>query len=211
MANTLFHLQVPPPAAIPYIIRECFFESLDGLAVFKTGSGNVSLDIAKADFSTGLTIGSVASIQERLQYAPFVLTWDKFRGFKARFRIDVSSDAGSVLKVVTGIASEPDRFVGFRFKNAGIYGVASNGGAISEVALEIGKNPGWTITKLLEANLYPGNKAQFFIDGALLGEIFTNLPTGTTSADTLLNIWLNNSVAVSHTLNISYFKAWQEA
>ena len=211
MPNILFTLQVPPPTAIPYIIRECFFESLDGLAVYKTGSGNVNLDVAKTDFSTGLTIGSIASIQERLQYAPFALTWAKFRGFKAKFRIDVANDAASVLKITSGIASEPDRFVGFRFKNAGIYGVASNGGAISEVALEIGKTPPWTVTKLFEANFYPGNKVQFFLDGVLKGEIFTNLPTGTTSADTLLNIWLNNSVAANHTLNISYIKAWQEA
>lgn len=211
MPNVLFTLQVPPPTAIPYIIRECFFESLDGLAVYKTGSGLVSMDIKKVNFTTGLTSGSIASIREAFEYAPFVLTWAKFRGFKARFRIDVQSDANSDLKVTSGNPSEPDRFFGFQFKNDGIYGVASNGSTKSSVPLEVGKTPGWTVTKLFEANFYPASKAQFFLDGVLKGEIYTNLPTGTTSADELFWIWLVNSVAKDHLLYISYFKAWQEA
>lgn len=210
MPNILFTLQVPPPTAIPFLTRECFFESLDGLDVFKSGSGNVVIDPNKITITTGGTSGSVASVREQFQYPPLPLTWAKFRGFKLNLRVDVFTDPASSLFVATGNATTGGRFVGFKFTNAGILGAVCNGGSIQTVNLEVGKTPPWTETKLLEANFYPGSKAQFFIDGVLKGALTAQLPTETTNAEILFMLSLINSAPIDHSLSTSYIKAWQE-
>lgn len=210
MPNSLFHLQFPAPVELPQIKLESFFESLDGWDVYAPGSGSASMDADKIILSTGGVAGELASIIERYAYPPGVMTWAKKRSFKLKARVDVYSDAASMIYISTGNESANRWGFGFRFTNTMVRGFSKNGGAEQYANLVTGLTAPYTRDELYEAIFTPGVNIKFYINGVLLGTLTAGLPTGTTDAERLFRMLVYSSVAVNHQITTSYVKAIQE-
>lgn len=210
MPNILFHLQFPAPEEPPQIKLESFFESLDGWGVYAPGSGTVSMSGDKIILSTGGAAGELAGIIEQYAYPPGVMTWAKKRSFKLKARVDVFSDAASMIYICTGYESANQWGFGFRFTNTMVRGFSKNGGAEQYVNLVTGLTAPYTRDELYEAVFTPGSNIKFYIDGVLRGTLTAGLPTGTTYAEILFRMLVYASVAVNHQIATSYVKAIQD-
>jgi hypothetical protein len=210
VGNILFHLQFPAPELPKQIILDSFFESLDGWDVYTTGVAKAYIDSEYIALSTQAQAGAVAGIIKRLAYPRSPLTWNKPRSFKCKARVDVASDSSSLIYINTGNEGSNRRGFGFRFTNNKVRGFSKNGGAENYVDLVTGLTAPYSREEVYEAVFTPGSKIDFYIDGVLMGTLTSGLPTGTSDAHYLARLLVYASVAVTHEIKTSMFRAIQD-
>jgi len=118
-------------------------------------------------------------------------SWDRDTKFKCM--VDFPTYAAQSIWLIWGNVSSPDtndtnHKVGFRLKDDTLQGVAANGSAFSSVNLETYTSAAWH--KTLECVFTPGVKAEFYVNGAKLGELTTNLPSGSSYAHIYMQVWV---------------------
>jgi len=161
-----------------------------------TGSGTISWTDILVRVATGTTAGSVARVWKAAY--PLIDWDDRRRTFAAKvYFLDVGD---MYLHLVHGGISDPAasantrRHIGFKVVGDVLYGTVGDGTAESTLTIE-------TLTagvgRLLEAVLFPGVEARFWVGGVDRGALTTNLPSGGTDSERLLNCSIYNTAAVN--------------
>lgn len=186
------------------------FESLDGVGQVKTGSSSISVSSSGLLVSTGGTINSEAKAYKNPQYDFPAFSWAKYRKFKTKAVFSQASGGNHQSYIWTG---DPFNSKGFGLKVAGnkIQGGSGNGSSLTLTDLEIIPAGAFNIVRLLEAIFTPGSKVEFFIDDIKVGELTTNLPTGTSLATFLYYLAVKNLAAFTDYIALSKYLFYQEA
>ena len=185
------------------------FESIDGF--FKSGTGGVNITLDSDGRGVELVNNATLSDEQRLYknlgaFAPTKLTWDKDR--KIKFKVKLEEETAQTAWFVTGSVSvNTARHFGFVVATNGVlYGTVANGTSETNAAygsIGIGQ-------VLLEARYIARDSVEFFKDGAKLGTITTNLPTGVTDSQFLSWIATITLENVAKTIQVGFWDFWQE-
>jgi len=145
---------------------------------------------------TGTTSGSVAEMNAMRGGNPGVkpqYTWDRRRMFKVVVNLQNDVNQEGLIAIggepVAGLAEE---HVGFYILNDEIH-ISVADGATHNHSLVRSFTAGANF--LFKAKLWPGNRAEFWIDGTKEGELTSNLPSGTSRAERPLTIYVTNTAA----------------
>jgi hypothetical protein len=104
-----------------------------------------------------------------------------------------------------------NNFFGFKIINGAIYGVSYKSGQ-SEQTVNLGFTMSNNTQTILEARLYSGSKIEFYINNFLYGTFstVTQMPAGTTGANTLMSAKIQTTAALARTLAIGQWDFIQE-
>ena len=176
-----------------------FLESLDGFDATRTTISSVYVTL-----ETGAIINQPATIQKIPTYMPDELNWNENR--KIRTKIYFVDTTNQTIYVVSGGSGVPSEHIGFKIVNDTIYGSVSNG------SIETNTSSLQTISPATAYSLEAvkiGNTVSFFIDGTKQGELSSGLPTGTSLANRIIVIDVNNDAAAIKTIRVSFWDFWQ--
>lgn len=197
--------------SIDDLFFQLLFSSLDGLDVFTSGSGAVTLNGVGMEINTNATTGSVASVTKNPPSFTPVWNWGKNATLKISVQYYFYTSTTVTLNMVAGSYGTGKGY-GFKIENGRIYGHVGNGSAQTNVDLASAGGFGSSIEKRLKAVYTAGVKVKFYIDEVLQGESTTNLPTGTDSSPSLLVLRIENpGVAQEKLAVIPQFSYHQEA
>jgi len=205
-AATIHNLypNLSPLYAGPGFFWRTLFESLEGFMKWTYGTGSNNLDGSTIIMATGATSGSYARIQKCPMWPLTAFTWAKGRRIKTR--IYFSAVSAQEIRVMTGGTGTLEH-VGFKIVNNVLYGTTGDGSTEGTLELE---TLGAAGDRVLEAIFKPGVECRFYVDGVDRGAITTNLPTGTTYAEILLEARVYTGEAADKVLEISEFSFIQE-
>ena len=161
-----------------------FFESYDGYDAATVGAGSgVAINGGELTLTAGNVATDYAYVFKYPEHHALLNQPDWTR--RRRFRISVHrfgvTTEQEIYIVTGGIGTF--RHVGFKVVDDTLYGCAADGAAESTVAL-------MAIAALteyvLECVFFPNNRADFYVDGVLLGSLTANLPSGAPYANYML-------------------------
>lgn len=176
-----------------------------------TGSGALERNEDRIDLLTNGTNPSTAKTYRKIRQPIPTLTFSNKRHFLIAPYIDCDDDGTPIIYMITGNIGNTNHF-GFRVSDSKLWGICSRFGAASEV--EIKEYTGGFIGDdlVLEAIFFPGDKVEFWVDGVLEQTLNTNLPTGTTAADYVAYLKVdNNSTTNNAEIEFSNIQVYQEA
>jgi len=178
-----------------YIYFHTFFDSLDGFSISTSGSAGVT---AYAGGYVYIYTGSTQNSFVRLSKAPWFpavsYTWDKKRVFVTKVQLVSDSEvSGDWFLIIMGYHTSNYPKVGFKGEGNGtnmtLYGITGDGSGESTVSLRT-ISSGQTLK--LMAVLYPGEKAEFYVNDSLEGTLTSHIPSGSSNAYYLMNIAASN-------------------
>lgn len=184
-------------------------ESLDAFYSSTTGSGSVSIAAGLLLLQTGATSDSYGWIMKNPDFPALTFTWEKNRKFrtKIRFRQITKQEVYAWIGTPgTPHASLTDEHVGFKVVDDTLYGTVADG--TTEKTLNLG-----TISAtdyLLECVFKAGVEARFFVDGVDKGALTTNLPSGISNVEAIMNVEIINTETVNKRIDLSMWEFWQE-
>ena len=176
-----------------------------------SGTGAIAYGDYMVWLQTGATLDSHVYARKNVQGFSEAVSWDKKRyfGCHAEF-LDYSAQN---IHIVTGYvydykaSGNPSLHVGFKLINDVLYGTVADGTTESTLALE-------TLTaasdRCLEVVFAPASEARFYVGGVDKGTTTTNLPSGTSNADRMLDASIHNTEAVSKEIYIYESRTLQE-
>ncbi len=181
------------------------FESLSGYTTTPTGSGATTVDASGVVMSTGATGSSLARCDKSTTHVTPYNNFSRNRTLIANVRFDSLVSVTATFEIFTGGRSTT-RKIGFRVAAGILKGAVANGTSESTVDLQTLGAGAYSVQRSLKAVFTAGSKCEFYVDGVLLGEITTNLPSGIGSS---MNIFMaraeNPAVAEDKYLTISAF------
>ena len=168
------------------------FESLSGWNQLTTGSATFTLGGDGITIDTGTTINSVAQLDKQSYVSTTLAAWSKDRQFEAHAYIVSGTNATGRFYITTG-SKDTARHIGFDILDGVLRGSLGNGTAQQVVNLQTLGAGAFSVTRSLKCVYTAGVKAEYYVDGVLLGTISTGLPTGTTSSQQLFLLYLKNA------------------
>jgi len=175
-----------------------------------SATGSVSAGSHYIKLSTGATHSNYAVIKRKLKGAGNTATWEKKRILS--LGIYLSTDTGQIIHLVTGVYSNKTssnnsaRHVGFKIIGNTLYATVGNG--YYEREAEIATLSTETYYHLL-AIFYPGQKAEFYLDGELKATLTDRLPSGTEHADWLFQGSIYTTEDADKVIYITWLKVVQ--
>ena len=172
--------------------------NVDTIYTWTSGSGVVAgYEVWGARLGTGTTADSYATIQLGIGLAGAPFTWDKPRKIRWEVYLETGLSYGHVY-FGTGWfelgATAPSSYehIGFHIVEGALYGTSGDGSAGSEIDLGVTLSPDqyW-----FEIHFYPGDRAEYYLNGSLLGTKATNLPSGDRYSSILLRASVRNTSA----------------
>jgi len=118
-------------------------------------------------------------------------TWDRRRMFKATTTIPNNSDMEGFVGMGRFLFGTENR-VGFKIVNDTLYMCVCDGATENTSPIQT-FSAGDAFA--LKAKLYPGDRAEFWVNGDRVGELTANLPSGTNLANRLFRIAVTNTAA----------------
>jgi hypothetical protein len=182
------------------------FESITGYGT----QGAPTLNNNGIDLVTGATNGNVCEVQKVAAFFGSAFTWAKAR--KIRTVIKFVTNSNQTGYIVTGGGNtqpNTDRHMGFKIVNNTLYGSCADGTTQNLTA-----QPVYTFNANEIVNLeirFNTTSVSFFINGTNQASLTTNLPTGTTTANFLMDLWLRTDENVAKEAQISFWDFWQAA
>jgi len=210
MTNSYFHLHFPEPTFSEQIVYDSFLDSIDGFSQQIASGGSITLGTAKVTLSSGGGAGGEAVLTKKLTYPRLLPTWARKRSFRMRANIVAAVDAAPLISIATGLDVAGSRGFGFRFLPTKIEGFTRNGAPETHTDLLTPIAQPYTKNEIWEAVLTPGQKVDFFISGALVGSITTNIPSGSTAAENICQLVIHADAAALHTMETSEIRVIQE-
>lgn len=193
----------------PGIFLSTFFESLDAWNKSEV-EGLITLDAEFVRLETNANGSGELALIKNLAIFATQPTWSK--GCKFKGDIHYGAYTGTLGKawIIMGYPGT-EKHVGFVIDNRVIYGTVGNGSIETKTAaLETLAAGEISEYRVFEAT-YDAAIAKFYMGGALLGSINTNLPSGTGYAGYMCHLKVENlGEAVSHRIRCSHFRAWKE-
>lgn len=166
-------------------------EAITGWNQTNIGSGSSSAGYPGLSLQTGTTASSQALITKGPGYAAPMLTFSKDRIFVTNIRfVSPTSVTGTFDICSGGITTQ--KHIGFKVVDGVLKGSVGNGTTETTVDLQTLGTGTYTVQRDLKAVFTTGVKCEFYVDGVLLGEITTNLPSGVASIPTLVSFNAEN-------------------
>jgi len=183
------------------------FESIDGYS--QTASGFLTLNATTGVTSiTGAVSGDYNELSKIVYNAGTQgFSWDKSRSGK--FSILIQTDVNNHdCKIAVGpIQTVTNRHMGFHIVNGAVSGSVADGTTQSTVSLtSITNNQIYILEyyySVAAATVY------FYINGTLYGSITTNIPSGTTHANWVLDWLWKTTTAATKEMYLSFVDLWQ--
>jgi len=175
-----------------------------------SGSGYISWVTDHIIVGTGTTVNSYARVWKDAIGLSGAASWNKKRYFGIFVQFPTYS--AQYIHIVSGGAPDTSssntmRHIGFKLIDNSLYGTVADGTTEATTLLQ-------TITSIsfrrLECILTPGSECRFYVDGSDMGAITTNLPEGSTHANTLLRALAYNTEAADKNFWIYESRTLQE-
>ena len=207
--SPLFSVDAEGNVKVKSLARDDFhwftvFESINGYFTNIDGAGSVSTTDGSGLIVTAEAVTNSKTELRKVTVGGF--SWDIDRKFK--FYLFDNNDNNFKAYIATGdINPSTNRHIGFYIVNTNIYGSVGDG--TFEDLVNLNTSGG---NKVLEANYsYADGVATFYIDGIEKGTLDSNIPTGSSKSDFLLNITIENLDGADGTKNISipWLDFWQ--
>ncbi len=187
------------------------FESLDGLLIQGTNGGSVYLGDTYLALIIVPGAVAVASFKKKPSYSLVPLTWDKKRTLSFRTRFYSTVDSSMEAWLGTGDLKFGSG-IGLYFKDGILYARTNKSGANTDILIEDFGLAGFDFTRKFVIKLTPTVDVKFYLDDILVATIITNLPTGSTNANTTAWFELKNvSTTDAGNFRISYLDIYQKA
>jgi hypothetical protein len=175
-----------------------------------TGTGTATYDAANGYFKLTTSAANNDSVEvQRIIALPLAAnTFDRNRHF--RVAIMLPNNTTNTVYVICGQLSGSN-FFGFKIINGAVYGVSYKAGQSEQTV-----NLGFTMTNsaqtILEARLFAGSKIEFYVNNFLYGTFttVTQIPAGTTGANTLMGAKILVTAASARTLAVGQWDFVQE-
>lgn len=175
-----------------------------------TGSGSLTKAYTYFTLQTGSTNPSTAYIYRKMVQSIPALTWANKRHILFQWYIDVDETSSCILYMLTGLKGNFNNY-GFKITGGKLYGVSSRVGGNSEVEILTYPQAFIGLDTWLEAIFYPGDRIDFWVDGNLEQTLNTNLPTGTSRAEYIAYVFLdNNNTGNNVGLLFNHIQMYQE-
>jgi len=158
------------------------FESLDGLSNLTAGGASVTLYHIYVLLDTSASTTGSAKLYKGISLAWPAASWDNAFKFRTRARLLTDTDECGEAYIIRGTPGEYQH-VGFFIEDGVLKGISRDGSALSTVNLETLATAAFDEERNLECVFTPGVKVEFYVDGIKLGELTTNLPSGTDYAN----------------------------
>ena len=176
-----------------------------------SGTGAIAYGDYCLWLQTGATLDSHVYARKNVQGFSEAVSWDKKRyfGCHAEF-LDYSAQN---IHIVTGYvydykaSGNTALHVGFKLINNVLYGTVADGTTESTLTIETITG---TARRCLEVVFAPASEARFYVGGVDRGAITTNLPSGTTGAERMLDASVHNTEAVNKEIYIYESRTLQE-
>lgn len=178
------------------------FESIDGYA--KGGTPVLNQD--SVTIPTTATSTNTCELQKFASYSSS-FTWDKRR--KMKFGVVFNTNTLQYIDMITGAINYGGsaRHIGFRVVNGTLYALSDHGSA-EETTSIVGTVSIGTVYEL-EVRHLPGVSETFYLNGTLAATHTSTVPSGTTDAKYLLDIYIRTNENAIKSLKITYYDFWQ--
>jgi len=174
---------------------------------YTTGSGSVGVSHRGYALHTGTTSDSIAQWSLYRYYGSATntnkepkVTWDRRRMFK--IIVTLTENTNQTGYIVSG-RSGTDKHVGFYFENDTLYMSVADGTTENTSLIQTFSAGDYFA---LKAKHFPGDRAEFYVDGDFVGELTSNLPSGVQDYDNYVFARIYNTAAEAKDLSSS--EAW---
>lgn len=179
------------------------FESIDGYA--KGGTPAISADFVS--LPTTNVSGNECTLQKTATYSN-TFTWAKRR--KIKFGVLFNTNTNQQFEMMTGNGAYGvnNRHFGFRVINGALYAVSDDGTNQTETSVVSVISTASAYE--LEARFVPATSITYYVNGSLLATHSTNLPSGTTDANKLLDFVAHTTENAIKSFYITFYDFWQQ-
>lgn len=211
MPNLSAHIQTFSVLDAPYAGSDLQFDALDGYYINKAATAQLQFNIGAWYLITGPTLNDWITMMKRDLFPIYQYTWSKKRQLRFRLQSQIDNDATGYYLIGTGNVAGMSNAFGLKFTPTKIIGFSVSVAPGAEIDLITALTPGEQYEHLYEITFYPGNGVYFYVDGVLMGSITTHLPTGSTSADYIVDIeMLNDTNGIACVLAFSRIQMSQD-
>ena len=167
------------------------FPSLDGFKTWITNDGTLTFNEEHLLINSSTTPNSVAGLYKPVDYSLPALSWDKTRKFKCNAYLRSLTNKYGEIWIGMGRQTDGNR-IAFIVKDGVLKGFTSSASSTSTVILETLGVGAYSEIRDLECVFTPGSKAEFYVNGSLIDEITTNIPSGSAGADCPIDLAVKN-------------------
>jgi hypothetical protein len=196
MPNLSSHIQTFSVLDAPYAGSDMQLESIDGF--YKLLVGGATLDFVTGAWTAtvGPDIDDSVVFQKIDLYPLYDYTWEKRRQMRFRLNSQIGNIPAGEFYFTTGDVYGSATGFGLVFTPTEIIARCGDGFDLTDLVLFTGLTPGDIYEHLYEFIFYPGNGVYVYADGVFIGSITTHLPTGTSSAERLLDMLMYTPIAM---------------
>ena len=156
--------------------------------------------------ATGATQNSLANLLSQGMFMKDQ-TWNKERTWNCGLRLFTLTS--QIIRFGMGQMvndSPAARHIGFLLNNGELWATVGNGSVETKERLVDPTSAGPYYYKL---KFFPGEKAEFYVDGVLRGTITENLPSGTIDPWNTFHVYIKNTAAEDKKIQIYGYEFWQ--
>jgi len=156
-----------------------------------TGTGSVSQDTEGIWLRTNNTLGGTSRLRRGMQPVAGLMDWDHQREFSILADLRAETSKNGLYWAVMGDWAG-SLHVGFRIQAGKLYAAWRGSSVYNSQEIQTLGTGAWSTVKHLKAILFPATKIEFYVDGVLVYTATTDLPTGTTAAEMVLDAYVDN-------------------
>ena len=179
------------------------FESVDGYG--KTGTPTLSS--YGVSLKTAALANDTCEIQKISRSLTGDFTWNKRRKIKFSILLNPPMTLQAIdITTGNGASNLNDNKFGFIINGTTVYGITADGSGYTAPSIT---SVGYGAYYVFEADFVPGSYVKFYVNGLLYGTNTTNLPTGNTGADMVLDCYIKTLDSTAKEIDIGYYDFWQ--
>ena len=185
------------------------FESIDGYGKSTQGTGSFALSGGNGIVSITGTVSGNENELQKIVYNSGVqaFNWDKSKSGKFSILVQANMTNHEMWIAVGVIQSSTNRHIGFKMINGAVSGTVANGTTESSVALiSLSNNQVYVLEYYYN---YDEGVVYFYVGGTLYGSVNTNIPTGLSFANWLLNWTWKTTTTAAKEMYLSFIDLWQ--
>lgn len=176
-----------------------------------TGSGQLDRSGSRVTLSTQNTNPSTARAYLRLRETIPTLTWEKTRNMILYAYLDMDERDTAILSILFGWLTTGNA-MGFQVHGGKLWAMCKNSGGQTDIEIT-NYGSGWGDDELwLEVILFPGEKVEFWVNGALNCTSITDIPAGTNQEQYMWLLFVDNNSSTNNvSIQITNIQIYQEA
>ena len=182
------------------------FESIDGYQTGGVGTELVEAIPTGVKLQTGTSSNDSATLLKQFGAIPYFMTWDKRRTL--RMIINIKQDSSIRVSAAFGDIGTNQRQIGVYQNGNQLKGRVADGTGTTDIYL---LNPITVDTDyVIDIKFFPGERCEFYVDGEFVGLITTNLPSGDSDAERILQAECITYTNALRRFDLKLWEIWQE-